>query len=191
MAEDTVPPLLPVSGDVREELFEGSDRLPSLLQLGQDLIPLTLSVLFIHLSSILQPPLELLDDGLLAADLELDGLDMLLDSGITKQQDIPAALAGVAVVVLVELVGVLIWVEDDVSGCDEVLAGVARVGDKESTSSLVYGVTSAQMGRLRAVEKGFRARAVTLVVGAGLYILEPAERMTSDSRISTWTSSIA
>jgi hypothetical protein len=54
---------------------------------------------------------------------------MFLDSGVAKQQDVPAGLAEVAV--LVELVGILIRVEDDVSGCDEVdLVGVARVGDE-------------------------------------------------------------
>ena len=60
---------------------------------------------------------------------------MLLDRGVAKQQDVLAALAGVAA--LVELVGILVRLEDDVSGCDEVdLAGVARVGDEESSSSL-------------------------------------------------------
>ena len=41
---------------------------------------------------------------MLAAYLGLDGRDMLLDSGIAKQQDIPAALAGVAALV------VLVWI---------------------------------------------------------------------------------
>ena len=60
---------------------------------------------------------------------------MLLGSSVYKQQDIPAALAGVAV--LVEHVGFLIRVEDDVSGCDKVdLAGVARVRDAEFARSL-------------------------------------------------------
>lgn len=84
VAEDTVLPLLPVAGDVREELLEGSDRLPRPLQLGQGLIPLRLSVLLIHLLNILRPVLELLDDDMLAANLGLDGRDMLLDSGVAK-----------------------------------------------------------------------------------------------------------
>jgi hypothetical protein len=128
----------------------------------------------------------LLDDDMLATDFGLNGRDMLLDNGVAKQQDVPAALAGVAV--LVELIGILIRVEDDVSGCDEVdLAGVARVGDEECAVPSMDGVTSVQMGRLRAVEKGSQAWAVALEVGTGLYILGPAERMTSDSQISTWT----
>ena len=57
-----------------------------LLQLGQNLIPLYLSVLFIHLLSILQPALGQLDGDMLAADLGLDGRDMLLDSSVAKQQ---------------------------------------------------------------------------------------------------------
>jgi hypothetical protein len=72
---------------------------------------------------------------MLAADLGLGGRDTLLDSGVAKQQGVPAALAGVAV--LAELVSILIRVEDNMSGRDEVeLAGVERVGDVESTSSL-------------------------------------------------------
>ena len=72
---------------------------------------------------------------MLAFDLGLGGCDMLLNSGVATQQDVPAVLADVAV--LVELVGILIRVEDNVSGCDEVdLAGVERAGDEESASSL-------------------------------------------------------
>ena len=55
---------------------------------------------------------------MLAVDLGPNGCNMLFNSGVAKQQDVPAALTGVAV--LVELVGVLVRVEDDVSGCDEV-----------------------------------------------------------------------
>ena len=135
MAEDTVLPLLPDSGDIHEEPLEVSDRLRRLLQQGQDLIPLHLSALLVQLLSRLQSTLELLDEDMLAADLGLDGRDMFLDSSVAKQQDVLAALADVAA--LVELVGIFVGVEDHVSGCDEVeLAGVAIVGDEESGSSL-------------------------------------------------------
>jgi len=135
VAEYTVLLLLPVFGDVRVELLEDSDRLPLLLQLGQDLIPLRLSILYILLLSILQPALEIVDGDVLAINLGLDGRDMLLNSGVTKQQDVPAALTGVAV--LVELVGFFFRVEEDVSCRDEVdIAGVERVRDEESARSL-------------------------------------------------------
>ena len=99
------------------------------------MLPLRRSVLLLHLLSSLQPPLEVVDDDLFSADLGPDGRSILLDSGVAKQQDIPAALAGVAV--LVEFVGIPVRVKDHVSGCDEVdLSGVTRVGDKESAISL-------------------------------------------------------
>jgi hypothetical protein len=64
-----------------------------------------------------------------------DSMAVMYFSIAAKQQDILAALEGVGV--LVELVGVLIRVEDDVSSCDEVdLAGVVRFGEEESASSL-------------------------------------------------------
>jgi hypothetical protein len=83
------------------------------------MVPLCLSILLmmIHLFGILQPSLKLRNDDMLAVNLRLDGRDMLLDSGVPKQQDVPAALA--RVVVLVDLVGIIIRVEDDMSGCDE------------------------------------------------------------------------
>ncbi len=119
--------LLPISGYIREECLKGSDRLLRLLQLRLDVIPLCLSFLFIHLLR-LQPSLDLPDDDLLAADLGLDRHSILLDGGVAEQQDVPAALAGIAV--LVELIGLCIRAEDDVSGSHEVdLAGV------ESSSS--------------------------------------------------------
>ena len=82
--------------------------------------------------------------------------------------------------------------EDHLSGCDEVdLAGVATVGDEESSSSLDgWG----NLGADRETEgSGERLEDPGGGVGggAGLYIFGLAERMTSDSRISTWTSLIS
>ena len=70
---------------------------------------------------------------MLATNLGLGSFNMLLDSSVAKQQDIPTGLGRVAVPV--EHIGFLIRVEDDVSRCHEVdLARVER--DKESASSL-------------------------------------------------------
>jgi len=60
---------------------------------------------------------------MLATDLRLNGHDILVNSSITKEQHIPVALAGVAV--LVELIGILTRVEDDMSSCDKI--DLARV----------------------------------------------------------------
>ena len=131
VADDSVLAVLPVVGGVWEELLEDFNRLSRLLQLGLDLIPLRLSVLWFHLLSSLQPLLELLDDNLPVADLGLDGREVLLRSGVAEEQDLLAGLAGVGV--LDQLVVVAVSADDDVTGChEEELAGVARVEDEET-----------------------------------------------------------
>ena len=183
MAKNSVLPPLPIYRDISRELLKNFNSRPYYFQLRQDHLRLTV---LIHLLTILQPALQLLNDDMRATNPRLD---MLLGSSVYKQQDIPAALAGVAV--LVEHIGFLIRVEDDVSGCDKVLPELRGSEMKNPPVPLIYGIASAEMGRPRAVEKGSPTWAVKLEVVAGLYILGPAERMTIDSRISTWTSLIS
>jgi len=80
MASDSGLAVLPVAGGFWEELLEYFDRLPRLLQLELNRIPLRLSVLWFHPISSLQPLLELPDDNLLSANLGPDGCEVLLDS---------------------------------------------------------------------------------------------------------------
>jgi hypothetical protein len=140
------------------------------------MLPLRLSVLLIQLFSVLQPPLQLLDDYMLYADLGLMAVIYFSIAASPNKQDGPAVLGGMAV--LVELVGIPIRVKYRVSGCDEVeLAGVTRVGDEESASSLDRWGNFGADGETEGSGEGSRARTVGLEVGTGLYILEPAERM--------------
>jgi len=124
---------------------------------------------------------------MLAVHLEPNGYYMLFNSGVAKQQDVPA-LTGVAV--LVELVGVLVRVEGEVSGCDEVdITGFERVGDEESASSLDRWGSFSTDGETEGSGERFSGLGGDVVGGDGLaHIFGQAERMTIDSRISTWTS---
>jgi hypothetical protein len=110
-----------------------------------------------------------------AADLGLDGVICFLIAASPNSKTFLRHWPGVAV--LVELVGVIIRVEDGRRVW--LWWGRSLPGFRGSNPPVpsMDGLTLAQMGRPRAVEKGFRAWAVALEVRTGLYILGLVERI--------------
>ena len=140
MTENTFLFVLPIPGDVGEQLLEGCDSLLRLFHSGLDRSPLRIGiVLVLHLVSNRQSPLELLNDDILSMDRGLDSLATSLKGSLAHQHDLPTGLAP-ALAELVELVLFLIGVEKDVPCREKVEdAGFGGIDKEKSTSALAVG----------------------------------------------------